>query len=302
MAVHEFGNPRVADAGLVCDFSPTPTACQQRGPDLVGEFCAHDQTIAKLCYSHKQHFASNALQTHYMSRPTTNEILARNIDALMKKQGVVQTALSKRSGVAQTTISLYLNPDRRQPSKTGKVPSAKLTEVEAIATALNVSLPEILSLDMKASEPIMVFSEAANDEEHAPVRLVDAKASAGKGQIVFSSDTTKVLMFRRDWLAKNDAKPDQTVAFEVRGDSMVDLHIIDGAVVLANRRKTEPRSKRVYVLWIDGELFVKELVRREDAWWARSHNAAKAKVYPDILIDDPAARIVGRAFWCGFGL
>ncbi|WP_368647749.1 S24 family peptidase [Castellaniella ginsengisoli] len=302
MAVHEFGNPRVADAGLVCDFSPTPTACQQRGPDLVGEFCAHDQTIAKLCYLHKQHFASNALQTHYMSRPTTNEILARNIDALMKKQGVVQTALSKRSGVAQTTISLYLNPDRRQPSKTGKVPSAKLTEVEAIATALNVSLPEILSLDMKASAPVMVYSEAANDEDHAPIRLVDAKASAGKGEIVFSDDITKILMFRRDWLAKNDAKPDQTIGFEVAGDSMADLHIIDGSVVLANRRRTDPLSKRVYVVWINGKLYVKELVKKDGMWWARSHNAARAADYPDILIDDPAARIVGRAFWCGFGL
>ncbi|WP_368640450.1 XRE family transcriptional regulator [Castellaniella ginsengisoli] len=144
--------------------------------------------------------------------------------------------------------------------------------------------------------------EPGQDGAHAPIPLVDAKTSAGKGELVVSYDTDKVLMFRRDWLAKNDAKPDQTVAFEVRGDSMTDLHIVDGAVVLANRRKTEPRSKRVYVLWIDGELFVKELVRREDAWWARSHNAAKAKAYPDILIDDPAARIVGRAFWCGFGL
>ena len=259
-------------------------------------------TIAKLCYLHKQHFASNALQTDRMSRPSTNEILARNIDSLMKKQGMVQTVLSKRSGVAQTTISLYLNPERRQPSKTGKIPSAKLTEVEAIATALNVSLPAILSVDMKAVAPVIVASEAANDEEHAPIPLVDAKLSAGRGELVVSYDTDKVLMFRRDWLAKNDAKPDQTVAFEVRGDSMTDQHIIDGAVVLANRRKTDPVSKRIYVLWIDGELFVKELVKHDDAWWARSHNAAKADQYPDILIADPAARIVGRAFWCGFGL
>lgn len=142
--------------------------------------------------------------------------------------------------------------------------------------------------------------EPGQDGTHASIPLVDAKASAGKGELVVSYDTDKVLMFRRDWLAKNDAKPDQTVAFEVRGDSMTDLHIIDGAVVLANRRRTEPLSKRVYVLWIDGELFVKQLIKREGAWWARSHNAAKD--YPDIQIDDPAARIVGRAFWCGFSL
>ncbi|MBV2180918.1 MAG: hypothetical protein KUL86_06735 [Castellaniella sp.] len=144
--------------------------------------------------------------------------------------------------------------------------------------------------------------EEGGNEDHAPIRLVDAKASAGKGQIVFSEDVTKVLMFRRDWLAKNDAKPDQTIGFEVDGDSMTDMHIIDGSVVLANRRRTDPLSKRVYVVWINGELFVKQLIHRDGAWWARSHNAAKSGDYPDILIEDPAARIVGRAFWCGFGL
>lgn len=140
------------------------------------------------------------------------------------------------------------------------------------------------------------------NEDHAPVRLVDAKASAGKGKIVFSDDTTKILMFRRDWLARHDAKPDTTIAFQVDGNSMIDAHIIDGSVVLANRRRVEPISKRIYVLWINGQLYVKQLIKLDGAWWARSRNAANAADYPDILIDDPAARIVGRAFWCGFGL
>ncbi|MHA3905174.1 XRE family transcriptional regulator [Castellaniella sp. WN] len=160
-----------------------------------------------------------------------------------------------------------------------------------VARVLGVT-PEHLSLGTEPDE----------NPDHAPIRLVDAKASAGSGQIVFSDDITKILMFRRDWLAKNDAKPDQTIGFEVAGDSMTDLHIIDGSVVLANRRRTDPISKRVYVVWINGELFVKQLIQRDGAWWARSHNAAKSSDYPDILIEDPAARIVGRAFWCGFGL
>ncbi|WP_323017369.1 S24 family peptidase [Castellaniella sp.] len=140
------------------------------------------------------------------------------------------------------------------------------------------------------------------NDDHASIRLVDAKASAGKGQIILSDDVTKILMFRRDWLAKNDAKPDQTIGFEVDGDSMTDMHIIDGSVVLANRRRTDPLSKRVYVVWIKGKLYVKELVKKDGVWWARSHNTEKAGEYPDIQIDDPKARIAGRAFWCGFGL
>ncbi|CAM5213676.1 hypothetical protein CDEF62S_00376 [Castellaniella defragrans] len=142
---------------------------------------------------------------------------------------------------------------------------------------------------------------ATDTEDHAPILLVDAKASAGRGEIICSQDTNKVLMFRRDWLKKNDAKPGRTIAFEVRGDSMIDVHIVDRAVVLANRDRIEPRAGRVYVLWIGGELFVKELALVDGAWVARSRNAAKAEKYKNIQIDAQSG-IVGRAFWCGFGL
>lgn len=84
------------------------------------------------------------------ARLSANDILAANLHALMKKQGVVQTVLAQRSGVAQTTISLYLSPERRQPSKTGKLPSAKLTEIEALATALGVTVGQILTPDLGA--------------------------------------------------------------------------------------------------------------------------------------------------------
>lgn len=181
------------------------------------------------------------------------------------------------------------------------MPSAKLTEVESLATALGVSLVEILSPDLRLPTPVFVPAEAANDEEHAPIYLVDAKASAGHGDVILSQDTSKELMFRRDWLRKNDAKPERTIAFEVHGDSMIDAHITNKAVVLANRDKTEPRAGRIYVMWIGDDLYVKELALVDGAWVARSRNAAKAAKYKDIPIDARSG-LVGRAFWCGFGL
>ncbi len=233
-----------------------------------------------------------------MKRLSTNEILAKNIESLMKSKGLVQSALSKKSGVAQTTVSLYLNPDRRQPSKTGKIPSAKLTEVEALAKALDVSLVQLLSADMKATDPIIVPTEAANDD-HAPIRLVDAAASAGRGEVVYSDDVKKELMFRRDWIRSRGAKPDSAIAFPVKGDSMVDECIPDGSIVLVNTANKDPIPGKIYVLWLDGELYVKELAKDGDLWFARSRNKAKAKKYPDIQIDLDG-RLVGRVFWCGF--
>lgn len=73
-----------------------------------------------------------------MSKPTLNDILATNLASLMDKAGHTQASLAKLSGIGQTTISLYLNPSRRQPSKSGKVPSAKFGEVEALASVYGV--------------------------------------------------------------------------------------------------------------------------------------------------------------------
>ncbi|WP_260481716.1 XRE family transcriptional regulator [Bordetella hinzii] len=79
-----------------------------------------------------------------MSKPTLNEILAANLALLMDRKGLKQASLATLSGVGQTTISLYLNPSRRQPSKSGKVPSAKFSEVEALADALGVAPWDLL--------------------------------------------------------------------------------------------------------------------------------------------------------------
>ncbi|MDS1142415.1 LexA family transcriptional regulator [Pusillimonas sp. SM2304] len=169
----------------------------------------------------------------------------------------------------------------------GTAPKRK--RLEKVAEVLDVTVDHLLQ-------------GAAPDGEHAPVKMIDAKASAGKGRVVFSSDVSKLLMFRKDWLRKNGAKADEVLAFPVSGVSMIDLHIPDGSVVLADTAQKEPIPKRLYVLWIDGELFVKQLVKVGDAWHARSHNAAEADTYPDIPIENMDDRIVGRAFWCGFGL
>lgn len=164
-------------------------------------------------------------------------------------------------------------------------PSRK--RLEKVAEVLGVT-PEYLS---QGTGP--------EDSEHAPIPMIDAKASAGRGQVVYSDDVSKLLMFRRDWLRKQGAKPDQVLAFPVDGMSMIDAHIPDGAVVLANTSRKEPISGKFFVLWIDGELFVKELVRAGEGWIARSHNVAEADRYPDIGIEIDH-RIVGQVFWCGF--
>lgn len=79
-----------------------------------------------------------------MSNKSINSVLAVNLAYFMKEKKLTQAGLSDLSKVGQTTISLYLSPERRSPSKSGKLPSAKLSEVESLAQALNVEVWELL--------------------------------------------------------------------------------------------------------------------------------------------------------------
>lgn len=79
-----------------------------------------------------------------MSTSPLNLALADNLSYLMERKGLKQMALAKKCGVAQTTISNYLHPERRKPGKDGKPGSAKLTEVEMLASALNVEPWELV--------------------------------------------------------------------------------------------------------------------------------------------------------------
>lgn len=106
--------------------------------------CSHEQIIAKLCYEYKQHFAWTCAETWRMSKKPINDVLAENLAAFMNEKELTQAKLGKLAGIGQTTVSLYLNPGRRQPGKSGKEPSAKLSEVEALANALGVEVWELL--------------------------------------------------------------------------------------------------------------------------------------------------------------
>jgi len=73
-----------------------------------------------------------------------NELVADNLRTLMERAEMSQVALAKKSGVAQTTIGLYMSPDNRKPSASGKPASGKLTEVAMLADGLGVEAWELL--------------------------------------------------------------------------------------------------------------------------------------------------------------
>lgn len=118
------------------------------------------------------------MQTALMYTSPLNQALADNLAHLMEKKGLKQMALAKKCGVGQTTISLYLNPDRRKPGKDGKAGSAKLTEVEMLANALEVEPWELLRPMSGTQRDVYERIEAAYKalQPTAPAGAVDRAA------------------------------------------------------------------------------------------------------------------------------
>lgn len=79
-----------------------------------------------------------------MLQKPINDVLAENLAYFMELRGLKQQALADKSGMGQTTVGLYLNPGRRKISKSGKVPSAKLSEVEQLSKCLQVEIWQLL--------------------------------------------------------------------------------------------------------------------------------------------------------------
>src|ERR1700741_2608374 len=55
-----------------------------------------------------------------------------------------QQEVAKASGLAQTSISLMLRPEDRKPTKSGKIASPQLSEVERIANAFGMEVWQLL--------------------------------------------------------------------------------------------------------------------------------------------------------------
>jgi phage repressor protein C with HTH and peptisase S24 domain len=190
--------------------------------------------------------------------------------------GLSMEDLAKQLGVAWQTVQQW-------EKEGGTAPKRK--RLEEVAAALGKTVDYLLNGD--------------DDSDYAVIPLVDTKLSAGTGQITFSQDISNYISFRSGFLKKRGARKEKVIAFPVKGDSMEDKHIIDGSVVLIDRASQTPRNGRIYGLWLDDNIYVKETVRlKSGEWVARSHN--RVKNYPDIPINLESNGLIGEVIWCGF--
>lgn len=234
----------------------------------------------------------NLAMQEYLASSSTLDFLASTQDRLVNKvslmnihdriksareqKGMSMEQLGSIVGVSWQTVQQWEN---------GKT-APKRKRLDAVADALGVSVEQLVIGD---------------ESSHIHVPMIDAKLSAGAGSLMFSTEASTTLAFRAEYLKRHRFKPEKLYVFPVSGDSMVDKHIVDGSAVLIDGSRREPKSHEIFAIWLDDEIFIKELVQLGDGGWAaKSHN--KKKNYPDRLIATSNNGIIGRVVWCGFDL
>lgn len=159
--------------------------------------------------------------------------------------------------------------------------------LEKVAQFFGVSADQMLQPELGA----------VTDGEFVDVARVSVALSAGRGSQPHLEETVGSLKFRASFLRSVGASPSSAKIVDVAGRSM-EPTIPDGAVILVNAANREPRDRQVYALRVDGELFIKRLIRTGDSWVARSDNEDRDE-YPDIKLDTTDAEVIGRAVWMG---
>jgi SOS regulatory protein LexA len=75
-------------------------------------------------------------------------------------------------------------------------------------------------------------------------------------------------------------KKASTYLFEVTGDSMIEAHIADGDIVIAERNKTA-KDGEIVIAQIDGEFTMKYLRSKNNKQWLEPANQNYKPIYPE---------------------
>lgn len=131
---------------------------------------------------------------------------------------------------------------------------------------------------------------------------VDLKTSAGYGCIIEEINMTQdFVAFAKNWLLENISAPTGSlVLFTVSGDSMdcPNSQIKHGSLILVDRSISELRNDGIYVVSIDGALFVKRLqLLPKKMVRVKSDNPLYDPF--DVSFEDESVRIIGKVLWAG---
>lgn len=211
-----------------------------------------------------------------------------------KELGLTQGDLARQFGITNVSVSEW-------ERGLGKPDQDKLPE---LARRLRTSVSYLLTGREEGAvrQPrIMTVKEAEDTDDIGIMRLpyYEAKASCGNGVITFESGPKGYLIKESTFFTKYGVGPEDIIAVYAEGNSNADF-IVEGDIALFDRRKTEPRSGKLFLIDHPDGLRIKQLRRLVDGTWVLESRNPDKRQYPDELLQPSQAeslRILGEFFY-----
>ena len=143
--------------------------------------------------------------------------------------------------------------------------------------------------------------QTPDPSEYIMIPCYDVHASCGIGVDVNEVNIVDGMPFPVAMAkAYNLPDPHYLAVIQATGDSMLGT-IEDGQLLMVNTLDIEPKNSKIYLICLDGKLFIKRLIYTPDGWIMRSDNPDK-NIYPDFVLSPEKfdqLDIQGRVVWRG---
>ena len=225
--------------------------------------------------------------------------LGERVKEERKKRRWSQADLGAKVGVSQAAISEI---ERDVPKSSGLViPIAKAFKF--YVSYLTDGKENISKQIADKSDIIIIGGErhgqVADPKEYVMIPRYDVRGSCGEGIDVNEVTIVDGMPMPVAWLrAQNLPEAHLLAVIEASGDSMQPT-IEDGQTLIVNTVDIEPKSTKIYLICIDGKLFIKRLIYTPNGWIMRSDNPNKNN-YPDFELNPDKfdqLDIQGRIVW-----
>lgn len=143
------------------------------------------------------------------------------------------------------------------------------------------------------------IGQSPADDDYALIKQYSVSGDCGDGYHNDHVEVSEGLVFKRSWLTRIGAKPENLAVIYAAGDSM-EPYIFDGDVVLFDTTDLEPAHRKVYVMRRpDDSMSIKRLAQEmSGAWLITSDNPAyeRERVDANSVHELP---FIGRVIWRG---
>lgn len=173
-----------------------------------------------------------------------------------------------------------------EPTKVMRVPQSKVAAIQAWLNLQNRPNAKLLQQAPSSNQPQFdspfIWHLPSEQTEFVELPLYEHKVVAG-----FPSPAEDYIEARLDLNEKLIRNKEATFLLSVQGDSMKDVGILDGDILVVDR-SIQPQDGKIVIAALDGELTVKRLSMKSTGTWLVPEN----ENYPPILVRESSDIVI----------